>query len=242
MTRLKPVFKCDESYKAMFLKSRCLMTVSVGQEVHEGEHFEVTVQLVNESFDEVIILVDDTLQRHTMALEKGGCAKDYDEFALAEGDNWLVRNQCYINQLGVLIKILRWDHFLKHEKFSAMKSKLLNVYENNPEYRDIFVQTIEEFLVRYYRRLLDKSNFDMERARQLCLNYLIEECVALCLWPELSCHFEVYPSRRNFVMAETHRRFVVPIYPDLLHAVSIKFKNRKQLKSQKFAQLDGVVD
>jgi len=71
----------------------------------------------------------------------------------------------------------------------------------------------------------------------LCFNYLIEECTALCLWPELNCHFEVYPSRRNAAMDATHRYFVLPDYPDLLHGLSIKFKNRKQLKAQCFELL-----
>jgi hypothetical protein len=74
----------------------------------------------------------------------------------------------------------------------------------------------------------------MNRAKFLCFNYLLEECAALCLWPQLNCHFEVYPSPRNAIMAQTHKHFVLPKYPDLLHAVAIKFKNRKQFLPQSF--------
>ena len=36
-------------------------------------------------------------------------------------------------------------------------------------------------------------------------------------------------------MNETHKRFIVPKYPNLLHSVAIKFKNRKQFSPQKLA-------
>ncbi len=68
----------------------------------------------------------------------------------------------------------------------------------------------------------------------MILDYLIEECTALCLWPEINAHFEVYPSKRNLAMSQTHQRFVLPQYPHLLHSIAIKFKNRKQFKPQNF--------
>ena len=46
----------------------------------------------------------------------------------------------------------------------------------------------------------------------------------MCLWPELECHFEVYPGQRNSAMRDTHRKFVLDLQPDLLHDVYIKFK------------------
>ena len=108
-----------------------------------------------------------------------------------------------------------------------------------PYYQASFNNTIDEFLKRYYPRLLEKRNFNMQRAKTLCLDYLIEECTALCLWPELNCHFEVYPAKRNLAMDETHKRLVLPFY-DLLHPISIKFKNRKRLKPQQFQTAQEV--
>jgi hypothetical protein len=52
------------------------------------------------------------------------------------------------------------------------------------------------------------------------------------LWPELECHFEVYPGQRNSAMRDTHKKFVLDVYPSLLHAVYIKFKGRHQFKPQ----------
>lgn len=59
----------------------------------------------------------------------------------------------------------------------------------------------------------------------------------MTLWPELNCHFEVYPSKRNFAMDATHRRFVLPEHSDLLHAVAIKFKIENSLSRNNLAYL-----
>lgn len=73
--------------------------------------------------------------------------------------------------------------------------------------------------------------------KRLRVAHLIEECTALCLWTDLNCEYEVYPSPRNLAMTETYKRFVLPLFPNLLHPLSIKFKNRGQLKPQQLYPL-----
>jgi len=236
MSYIKPVFKCLDSYKKDFKNSQCLLTVSVGQEVHEGEKFEATIDLVNQSFKSCILLVDDSLQRHTMALTSHQDAGSLYDYSLQLGDEWLKRNEKYIDKLTILNQIIRWDRWLKHRDYHSQQNLIKSTISNDIAYKLVFNETITEFLRRYCLRLSenDKANFSIERAHNLCLDYLIEECTAMCLWSEMTCHFEVYPSPRNLAMHETHQRFVVPQYPNLLHAVPIKFKNRKQFKPQCF--------
>lgn len=237
MSRIKPVFKCHEKYKQDFHQAKCLLTISVGQEVHEDERFSSTVELVNNSFASCIVFIDDSLQRHTMALNSEKGAEDFYEYSVKEGDSWLKRNNHVVNSISIPKTIMRWEYVLKHEKFEETKNKILAEQERDPEYRAAFVDTVDEFLSRYHRRLLNQSDFDIERGKELCFNYLVEECVAMCLWQDLLCNYEVYPSRRNLAMSETHRRFVYPNNPNLLNEVSIKFKNRKQLKPQNLGTL-----
>lgn len=240
MGRIKPVFKCKESDKGTFENLQCLLTISVGQEVHEGEKFAATIELVENSFKSCIMLIDDTLQRHTMALDSKENADFFYEKSLREGDLWMVRNEQYYNNLTILTKIMRWEEWLNHTSYNAQQNMLKELIGNDSYYRHAFEFTINEFLTRYYQRLTEKIDFDMTRARQLCFEYLLEECTAMCLWPETNCHYEVYPSNRNLAMDETHKRFVLPKYPKLLHAVAIKFKNRKQLKPQCFEVLQTI--
>lgn len=243
MATIKAAYRyVDDSQREQFGNSQCLLTISVGQEVHEGEKFETTVELVNRTFKSCIMMIDDSLQRHTMVMDRKESADEIHDIALLEGDRWLQRNQKYYNHLTNLTKIIRWDAWLTHPNYLSEQAFLKKILQHDSSYMQIFDDSIHEFLRRYCSRLMDQDNFDRERAYQLCFDYLLEECTAMMLWPELQCEFEVYPSRRNQAMDETHKRFVLPNHPALLHAVAVKFKNRKQLKPQRFDSLTNLVD
>ena len=239
MSEVKPVFKCDEAFKHIFSRSQCLLTISVGQEVHEGEKFATTLALVNESFQSCILLIDDTLQRHTMAIETDiVCGDALLAVSKEEGRHWLQRNKAVIDKLTIPCTIITWDKWLNHPHFAETRVALEALYGDDAAFRATIDETIDEFLTRYDRRSADFHYLSDARVRKLCLDYLVEECSAMCLWPELHCHFEVYPSHRNAAMAETHRRFVLPEHDDLLRPVRVKFKNKKQLKPQIFQLLN----
>ena len=235
MSRIKPVFRCEEHLKAKFSVSTCLLTISVGQEVHEGEKFSAILELVEKNFEACIMMVDDTLQRHTIAIstdEKLGDALMH--ASRQAGDAWLLRNQTAYSKIKIPFMICRWDQWLKHENFALVRSMLKRCYDDDLSYKDCFDETIDSFLSRYSRRDPKKYYVSDERIRALCLEYLLEECAAMCLWSELKCEFEVYPNCRNVAMEETHRRFILPHYPELLHAVRVKFKNSRPPAAQKF--------
>ena len=239
MEKFKAVYRYVDDYqKEQFTHSQCLLTISVGQEVHEGDKFESTIYLVNKTFKSCIMLVDDTLQRHTMAINTEKSGEEFFNHALKEGDDWLIRNEKYYSQLKNLSKIMRWNDWLFHPQYKKNQIKIKEKINLDVHYKEAFVAAIKEFLDRYCSRLMNSSHFNYQKAYELCLEYLIEECVAMTLWPEIECQYEVYPSKRNLAMHETHKRFVLPNYPDLLHAVAIKFKNRKQLKPQQFKSLE----
>jgi hypothetical protein len=232
MQTLKAVFKSQTPIDYNILKeSRCLLTISVGQEVHEEAKFLATVELVNSNFASCIMLIDDSLQRHSMALNQTQNADYFYEAAIIAGDAWLARNQTIYQKLKNLEEIVRWDRWLQHPHYQSQQEQIKNLLTEKKTYQQRFDETIHTFLSRNNRL----QNTQLERAEGLCLDYLIEECTALCLWPEMDCHFELYPSKRNLAMTETHQHFVLPQYPTLLHPIGIKFKNRKQLKPQHFA-------
>jgi hypothetical protein len=234
--KIKPVFKFDKEVTQIpFSQSRCLLTISVGQEVHEGDKFAATVDLVREHFAACTMLIDDTLQRHTMVLNHSATADDFMDISRREGDQWLLRNQQHYHNLPNL-KILHWDYWLQHPQYLIISKQIQELLAQDTAYQDAFNLTITIFLQRYCQRLSAEilAQFNHARAHQLCFDYLLEECIAMCLWPELNCHFEVYPSERNAAMSYTHQKLVLPQYPNLLHPVAIKFKQRKQFKPQVF--------
>ncbi len=232
MQYLKPIFKCNDNVdQKNFKKSKCLLTISVGQEVHEGDKFAATIDLVNEAFGSCILLIDDSLQRHSMALNQKENADFFYKASMLAGDLWLERNKKHYEKLQNLESIIRWDKWLQHPDYSQKQHQINRLILEDKNYQSALDSTVHQFLKRYVHRLQD-PRFNILRAETLCADYLIEECSAFCLWPEMGCHYEVYPSKRNLAMMETHERFVLPHHANSLCAISIKFKQRKQFKPQ----------
>jgi hypothetical protein len=232
--RIKAVFKCKEEFKKQFKNSKCLLTISVGQEVHEDEKFLATIDLINSSFASCTICVDDSLQRHSLSLQYGKQPEDWYQASIDEGDSWLERNKYYYSLLKIPYKIIRWDKWITHKEFFIQQQLIKNTYETNQNYKNAIDSSVKEFLDRYQKRLARNQQFDYKHGFRVCKDYLLEECTALCLWATEEYNFEVYPSKRNDAMSMTHTIFIKPTTPNLVNAVAIKFKNRKQLKPQIF--------
>jgi hypothetical protein len=241
MAHVKATFKhVPDSQKAEFKNSRCLLNVSVGHEGYEGEKFAAIISLIQDSFGSCIISVDDSLQRYTMALDRPEDVSFFHNMANNEGELWLARNQIYYSQLTNLENVIRWDTWLQHSGLPDIKNKIMSVIKGDPSYKEVFDQSINNYLARFTKRLSDFPHFNQKRARLLCLEYLVEEYSVLCLWPELKCHFEVYPNGHDIIMHETYKRFILSNHPDLLRSIAITFKNSERLKPQRFESLSAT--
>jgi hypothetical protein len=226
MNKFKVAFKCPESYKEKFNDSRCLLAISVGQQYHEGEKFAATIAAVNKAFKSCVILVGDTLQRHTLSLREEKTADELFSVALKTGDEWLERNKASYNKLSIPFEIVRWNYFLFHEKFAEQKELLLEAKRNNEDYANAFLETSAAFITRYLNRC--EKKLAAETLEKITFDYLLEECTALCLWMELGCHFYIYPSPRNKTMNKTHDFFINELCPSLLLPVSLDFRKKKR--------------
>ncbi len=235
MNRVKASFKCPTEYKSKFPTSSCLMTISVGQSVHEGEKFAACVDIVKYNFKACTILVDDSLQRFSMAIDSGLTPEDHYQESIIEGDLWLERSKTIYNKMENLQKILRWDDWLKHPNYNDVYNKINELYKTCQDYKMAINQTAETYVSRYMTRLTNKT-FDYKRAIELSVDYLKEECAALCLWTEGKYDFEVYPSKRNSAMNTTHMQLIAPKTPDLLLPVAIKLKYKSEQLKTNFNQ------
>ena len=204
------------------LNAECLMPISIGQKVHEGEKFIATLKLVDRSFAKCTILIDDTVQRHTLAIaEKEKTPSELYNDALKYGDQWLNTYQGYIaSEFHIPYKIIRWDKWLYHKDFEENVQAVRNCYNKNKQYKESIDENIREFL----KRRPEDDIFDWEYAKECCLEYLIEECAAMCLWVEEKCEYELYPSGRNKAMAATYETLIKPRTPNLLRSVALRFK------------------
>lgn len=215
---------CSIADRKNFINSTCIIPISVGQKVHEGEKFIRTINLINKSFKDATLLVDDSIQRYTLAIDSGRNAQQEYEVALLYGEQWLERNIQYIEKMTIPYKIMRWDNFKNSDSYADKLNKIENLYTTDTQYRDEINNTIKEFLNRYMENKRDLNQIEYNRASRLCLDYLKEECACMCIWAEHNYNFEVYPTGRNHAMNITHEKLIKPQSPNLLKSVSIRFK------------------
>lgn len=206
-----------------FSVSTCLMPISVGQSIHEWKKFEAVIKLVDASFKQCTILVDDTVQRHTIAIDKFKEPQDLYTDALELGNQWLIRNEEIYSQLKIPYQVIRWDDWLRHNDFKTQLVRINRLYSENLVYKTAIHANINEFLTRFLARV-DCNQIDSGRAFRLCLNYLLEECAVMLLWTHKHYDFELYPSGRNQAMGATYEMLIKPYFPNYLRPVAVRFK------------------
>ncbi|ETO92557.1 hypothetical protein [Legionella oakridgensis] len=209
--------------RKLFPQSSCLMPISVGQPIHEGAKFAAVIKLINASFKHCTILVDDSVQRHTIGIMNHATPDELYQLAVEEGDAWLKRSEMSYTQLTIPYDIMRWDDWYNSPNYINSHLRVQNEYDSNEQYRNAIHANIDDFLTRYLGRF-SETDVDYERAFRLCRDYLIEECAVMCLWTEKAYDFEVYPSGRNKAMAATYECLIKPDYPNYLRPVALRFK------------------
>jgi len=238
-SRLKVSFKhSSQVLEQHFKSSKCLLLISVGQEAHEGRHFEKTIELLNSSFAESCVLLGDSIQRYTMSLASTQHLPDYYyQISIKEGDAWLLRNGASLSKLKIPYSIIRWDYWLSHPDFPKMKELLEIALDQDADYHDAFTKTVNVYLERYQKQRHPVENLNLQRSESICFNYLLEECAIFCLWPELSCEFEIYPNAHNLAIQATKQKFLTQSFPNLLHSVSLRFRHAGYMKPLQFEAL-----
>lgn len=233
--RVKATFRCPQEYRKDFKNSKVILPISVdmGHDVHEGEKFEATLNLVNKFFSGCILLIGDTAQRWTKnILRKGTSLVSLREETLIEGNDWLNRNKSAIDKLTIPKKILTSDQWLDDKDFSNWRDNIEYLYFNNDEYKKKIDETINELLTRLQKKHEKFQNQEeYERAFGLCKAYLFEKRACMCLWVKEPYMFAIFPTEQNLAMTATYEHFIQPTYPNLLKSVLLKFKERQAVKN-----------
>ena len=102
--------------KDIFLHSTCIMPISVGQnlDAHEDIKLSATIKLINSSFKKCTLLIDNSIQRHTMKIWSNDDEESLYKKALLEGKKWSDRNMHIYKKLEIECDIQRWDDWLLH--------------------------------------------------------------------------------------------------------------------------------
>jgi hypothetical protein len=227
MSQLKATFMCSKAYRTQFPDPTAQLTISVGQSMHEGERLMATVSLVNKSFSHCMIMIDDSIQWHTLSIGNKAASPDaLLEAAIAAGDDYLARNEAIFARFTIPYRIIRWRDWQGSLKWQVAIENMQTAYDTNAVLKQAIDSNVHTFLARYEKNQAN-DKYDREHAVNRCTHYLIEECAVMRdFWVELGCHYEVYPSGRNQAMSATHKLFIAP-YHHLLLPISLRFNRLK---------------
>ena len=126
--------------RKLFSNSACLMPISVGQPVHEHAKFAAVIKLINTSFKHCTILIDDSIQRHTMAILNHLPPEELYKRALEDGEAWLERNKSIYSQLTISYELMRWDDWYQHPHYLQSHSLVQQEYASNEFFRNSYRQ------------------------------------------------------------------------------------------------------
>jgi tRNA-dependent cyclodipeptide synthase len=204
--------------------SRCIYHISVGQYYHEGEKLEATFQRISKTFAHCDIMLCDTLQRHTLAFCEN-IANDEDAYAcsLRNGDEWIARNQHYIDQIKIPHTFYRWDTWLHHPDYPKQRAIINQLFEEDPKFNAAVLITINRFLERCYaRNSMQRGDYSFHLAKSL--EYLKEEsAIILPIWAQRKAEFIIYPQKRSAALEYVYTALVKPHFPQYLRGVALKF-------------------
>jgi hypothetical protein len=238
---IKASFKeCPLEDRKIFYKSHCLMPISIGQKVHEGEKFIATMRLVERTFARCTILLDDSVQKYTLKIKSEEDLAILHQQAIEAGTAWLQKQKDLIlDKLSIPYTVIRWDDWLLLPEYTENYKKVVSLYNENLIYKAAIDNTIKDFLDRYAAH--DATSFDYNKARDLCLVYLLEECTVMSLWVKGGYDFELYPSGRNKAMSATYEFLIKNQYQNLLKSVSLRFKKYKLKIDSEMGQQEEII-
>lgn len=231
--------------KDLYLESTAQVTISIGcSHRHNGPHLRDTLNKVSSEFKSVVVMLDDSVQGHTLALE-------YPDFTMkilralgkSAGDQWLTCNQQYIdiinNQFPGKISIVRWSDWDDTEELTSAIEKMNRIYHTN-QFNGAIKAGIDEtanaFLSRVKQRVTWPSirkNFTEDQIVEISVKYLIEECAGMAyIWPKLKTNFELYPSERTRAMSMTFDYLIRNEHPRLLNPLMLSFRKKNVVHFQ----------
>lgn len=216
-----------KSYDLSNKFNSCILTISVGQNVHEGEKFKATLKLINKNFKKCTIAVCDTLQRHSIAMLAGLEGDVLYEIVKQDGDQWIDRNIEYCKKyLAIPFEIIRWDNWLRDEKYKLYREQVNFLYVTDK----VFVSIIEKLAIEFNNRLKKRDyNLDEEKGLKLSTEYLLEECAVMSIWYEEGYNVDVYPAIRNEAIEYCFSIIMSQYYNHLLLPAGVNFrKNNRQ--------------
>jgi len=218
---LRAYFKNYQN-KITFKNSTCLLPISIGQLHSEGDALNATILLINSKFKACIIIIADSLYRHTLEIEQKCVPGSGYDTSIANGLSWLDKHKQILDQLTIDYKIYHWDQLINHDNYHEKKQIVDTLFLTDDSFRKAFEDSSNIFVRRLGKRI---PKVDLCNARELSLEFLKEECAAtVYLRTYQDYDFIIYPNKNIPAFDVTLDYFYNENKPKWLHVVSKSMK------------------
>lgn len=181
--KYKVVSKSGAAWRS-FKKAR--LQVSVGQSKHSGEKFQSTLVWADKNFHEIMICVNDTLQRFNLMADEINESDAYN-ISFECGEQWIKDNLGILQSLqSKKITVSRWNEWLAHPDFRDNLSAVNQQYEKNLVFKNAVDSDINRFA--------DKKNpKNISLFKEYSRRYLLEESAVFAIMSQIGSALDIYP-------------------------------------------------
>ena len=173
-----------------------LPQTSAQENTHDLHKFSAVLRRLNHAFEEIDIVLSDTLNKHNASIYFPD--DDPEEKSRALGDAWL-ESAYFREAVSSLIQkplIKRWNELVSEKNFNDAKAIIKELYKKNKLFCSIVDSVRADFVAFLCRKrkkifedqttnkstTVDYSNFDINEAYKNCLTYILEECAVTLLF------------------------------------------------------------
>lgn len=168
------------------------LQISVGQEYHEGDKFEATINWAKHRFEKTIICVNDTLQRFNFSYKTNMDTSQALFVSESEGAAWVERNKRYIEQLPNF-ELYRWENWRSHPAYAAEYEYVTNLYQKDNLVKDLVLQNVLDFWKRRERKADMSGDYHFDTFKKASIEYLLEETAVFFLMFKKERAVDIYP-------------------------------------------------
>lgn len=164
------------------------LQISMNNPKHTGDKFAAEAEWVASRFEQVQLVVSDTLYRYNIMASHGVDEPMAYALALQIGDRWLSENAAAISMLPSK-EITRWDDWLRYPGFADSHAQIIECYTKDKEFARQIDDTASAFVVKNGTVSAEKS----QRYVELSRTYLLEEIAAFAVMHDAVTMIDVRP-------------------------------------------------
>ncbi|NER36898.1 MAG: tRNA-dependent cyclodipeptide synthase [Oscillatoria sp. SIO1A7] len=210
-------------------KPLAMVGISLKNDGTSGTKFSAMLEWASRRYEQVGIILADTLYKHTF-MSYGIDEKTAYDKALNLGDRWLEEHQDILQMYEIPHNLInRWDDWICHPEYKEIHERVLSFYQKNKHFQAAVKRDASNFLNRS-PLMLDRISDDNLVLENAC-NFLLEEVSADINFARHHQAADIYPGKPLETMEFMRNADI----PDALKGldnfpyVSVRFRRRRDI-------------